>query len=353
MTAGEESHVESTRNPITNPAPISDEQLFEGTLRPQNLADFQGQSKLKERLRVFVDAARMRGEVLDHVLLCGPPGLGKTTLAWILSREMGANIAVTSGPVLAKPGDLVGLLTSLSESGFLFVDEMHRLAPAVEEYLYSAMEDFCVDVVVDRGPGARTVRLDLPRFTLVGATTRSGLLTSPMRERFGMTLRLDYYSTEELVDVVRRSARVLAVEVGEAACREIAHRSRGTPRVANRLLRRVRDFAQVRGRGRITPDIARSALEMLEVDERGLDEMDRKVLLTIIDKFDGGPVGIGTIAAAVAEEADTIEDVYEPFLVQEGFLNRTRRGREATRLAYEHLGRPPGHGTRQSDLFGA
>jgi len=341
------------RNPVTNPVAVTDERAFEGSLRPVNLLDFQGQVKLKRRLKVFIDAAQMRQDVLDHVLLCGPPGLGKTTLAWVLSREMQANIVVSSGPVLARPGDLVGLLTSLGKGDILFVDEIHRLAPAVEEYLYAAMEDYCVDVVVDRGPGARSVRLDLPRFTLVGATTRSGLLTSPMRARFGMTLRLDYYAAAEIVDVIVRSARVLDVEVDDNASMEIALRSRGTPRVANRLLRRVRDYAQVHGQGCITKEVACSALEMLEVDERGLDEMDRKVLLTIIDKFDGGPVGIHTIAAAVAEEPDTIEDVHEPFLVQEGFLNRTRRGREATRHAYEHLGRALNPRLNQADLFGA
>jgi Holliday junction DNA helicase RuvB len=343
--------VNHDRSPITDPLGAVDERDFEGNVRPGRLDDFQGQAKLKEQLRIFIEAARMREESLDHVLLVGPPGLGKTTLAAILAQEMGSPFTGTSGPVLDRAGDLVGLLSGLSAGAVLFIDEIHRLNPAVEEYLYSAMEDFFVDVVVDRGPGARTVRLDLPRFTLVGATTRTGLLTAPMRARFGLTMRLEYYSAAELLDVLRRSAGVLGVSLDDAGGIEIARRSRGTPRIANRLLRRVRDVAQVRGSGAIDLATARDALDILEVDERGLDEMDRKMLRTIIDKFGGGPVGIGTLATAVAEEAETLEDVYEPFLVQEGLLDRTRRGRVATPLAYRHLGRPCPPGTHQAELF--
>jgi len=343
--------VSHDRSPITDPLGAVDERDFEGNVRPARLDDFQGQTKLKEQLRIFVEAARMREEALDHVLFVGPPGLGKTTLAAILAHEMGAGFTGTSGPVLDRPGDLVGLLSGLSAGAVLFIDEIHRLNPAVEEYLYSAMEDFFVDVVIDRGPGARTVRLDLPRFTLVGATTRTGLLTAPMRARFGLTMRLQYYAADELVDVLRRSAGVLGVALDDAGGTEIARRSRGTPRIANRLLRRVRDVAQVRGAETIDVAIAHEALDMLEVDERGLDEMDRKMLTTLIDKFGGGPVGIGTLATAVAEEAETLEDVYEPFLVQEGFLDRTRRGRVATPLAYRHLGRVRPRGAQQAELF--
>jgi Holliday junction DNA helicase RuvB len=340
----------SNRPAVTDPVATDTERDFEGNIRPASLADFQGQDRLKEKLGIFVEAARLRGEPLDHVLLAGPPGLGKTTLAGILANAMSASLTGASGPVIDRPGDLVGLLSSLGQGDVLFIDEIHRLNPAVEEYLYSAMEDFFVDVVIDRGPGARTVRLDLPRFTLVGATTRTGLLTAPMRARFGLNLRLEYYTPEELRGVVNRSARVLEVEVDRDAALEISRRSRGTPRIANRLLRRVRDVAQVQGEGHITLDLARKALRMLEVDELGLDEMDRKVLRTIIDKFGGGPVGIATIATAVSEEAETLEDVYEPFLVQEGFLDLTRRGRVVTPLAYRHLGleRTGGH---QAELF--
>jgi Holliday junction DNA helicase RuvB len=336
---------------MTNPVLATEERDFEGNLRPSRLRDFQGQTKLKEQLRIFIDAAKMRREPLDHVLFVGPPGLGKTTLAFILAREMETSFTGTSGPVLARPGDLVGLLSALTPGAVLFIDEIHRLHPAVEEYLYSAMEDFFVDVVIDRGPGARTVRLDLPRFTLVGATTRTGLLTAPMRARFGLTLRLEYYSAHELADIVDRAAGVLGVSVDERGRAEIAKRSRGTPRIANRLLRRVRDVAQVQGEGAITLPLAERALDLLEVDELGLDEMDRKMLSVVIDKFGGGPVGISTIAAAVGEEAETLEDVYEPFLVQQGFIHRTPRGREATPRAYRHLGRAPRAGEGQTELF--
>jgi Holliday junction DNA helicase RuvB len=329
----------------------SDERDFEGNLRPSRLAEFQGQTKLKDQLRIFIDAAKLRGEPLDHALFVGPPGLGKTTLAFILAREMEASFTGTSGPVLARPGDLVGLLSALSPGAVLFIDEIHRLHPAVEEYLYSAMEDYFVDVVIDRGPGARTVRLDLPRFTLVGATTRTGLLTAPMRARFGLTLRLEYYTPEELGAVVHRAAGVLGVEVEEEGRAEIAKRARGTPRIANRLLRRVRDVAQVQGERAITRPLAQKALDLLEVDELGLDDMDRKMLGVVIDKFGGGPVGIGTIAAAVGEDPETLEDVYEPFLVQQGFIHRTPRGREATPRAFQHLGRVRRSGETQTQLF--
>lgn len=336
---------------VTDPVAALEERDFEGNVRPARLVEFQGQPKLREQLEIFIAAARGREEPLDHVLLAGPPGLGKTTLAGILANEMGAPLTGTGGPVIDRPGDLVGLLSGLTTGSFLFIDEIHRLSPAVEEYLYSAMEDGFLDVVVDRGPGARTVRLDLPRFTLVGATTRTGLLTAPMRARFGLTLRLGYYDAAELAGVVTRSARVLGVEVDAPGAAEIARRSRGTPRIANRLLRRVRDFAEVRGTGAITREVAREALDLLEVDECGLDDMDRKMLTTILDKFDGGPVGIATLAAAVGEEAETLEDVYEPFLVQEGFINRTRRGRVVTRRAQAHLGRSPRARSSQPPLF--
>ena len=330
--------MEESRDPLTSPEILGDERDFEGNVRPRCLADFQGQSRLKEQLGIFVEAARQRSEPLDHVLLVGPPGLGKTTLAGILAQEMGAGFTGTAGPVIDRAGDLVGLLSSLGAGDVLFIDEIHRLSPAVEEYLYSAMEDFFIDVVIDKGPGARSVRLDLPRFTLVGATTRTGLLTAPMRARFGLTLRLEYYPADELADVVARSADLLRLEVDADAMTEIARRSRGTPRIANRLLRRVRDVAQVRGAERVSADVTTDALSMMEVDEVGLDEMDRKLLRTIAEKFGGGPVGISTLSAAVGEEAETLEDVYEPFLVQQGLLDRTPRGRCVTPLGYRHLG---------------
>lgn len=312
---------------------------FENVLRPLTFSDFQGQSKIVENLKVFVMAARMRKEPLDHVLLHGPPGLGKTTLSNIIANELGVGFKITSGPVLDKPGDLAGILTSLEPNDVLFIDEIHRLSPVVEEYLYSAMEDFRIDIMIDKGPSARSVQIGLNPFTLVGATTRSGLLTSPLRARFGINSHLEYYDAEVLKKIVKRSASILDTPCYEDAAVEIARRSRGTPRIANALLRRVRDFAQVKGSGTITKEIACYALEALNIDRFGLDEIDNKILNTIIDKFSGGPVGITTIATALGEDAGTIEEVYEPFLVMEGFIKRTPRGREVTELAYKHLGK--------------
>lgn len=312
---------------------------FEKALRPVRFDDFAGQDKIIENLRVFTAAARMRGEALDHLLLHGPPGLGKTTLANIIANELGVGFKMTSGPVLDKPGDLAGLLTSLEENDVLFIDEIHRLSPVVEEYLYSAMEDYRIDIMIDKGPGARSVQLTLSPFTLVGATTRSGLLTSPLRARFGINCHLEYYDHTVLRGIVARSARLLNIRCSEEAATEIALRSRGTPRIANALLRRVRDFAQVKGSGSIDTEIARYSLEALNIDKYGLDEIDNKILTTIIDKFKGGPVGLGTIATALSEDPGTIEEVYEPYLIKEGFVKRTPRGREVTDKAYEHLGR--------------
>lgn len=315
------------------------EQEFEKALRPLEFGDFSGQEKIIENLRVFVSAAKMRGESLDHVLLHGPPGLGKTTLSNIIANELGVGFKITSGPVLDKPGDLAGILTSLEPNDVLFIDEIHRLSPVVEEYLYSAMEDFRIDIMIDKGPSARSIQLDLNPFTLVGATTRSGLLTSPLRARFGINCHLEYYDHEILSHIVQRSASILQVPCTTEAAVEIAMRSRGTPRIANALLRRVRDFAQVKGSGRITIEIARMALEALNIDQYGLDEIDNKILVTIIDKFKGGPVGLTTIATALGEDPGTLEEVYEPYLIKEGFIKRTPRGREVTELAYTHLGR--------------
>lgn len=324
----------------------AEEHDIERALRPLSFNDFAGQEKVLENLQIFVKAANLRGEALDHTLLHGPPGLGKTTLAHILANELNAGIKISSGPVLDKPGDLAGLLTNLEERDVLFIDEIHRLSPVVEEYLYSAMEDFKIDIMIESGPNARSVQINLNPFTLVGATTRSGLLTAPMRARFGISSRLNYYSTELLSDIVQRSASILNVPIQIEAAIEIAGRSRGTPRIANALLRRVRDFAQIKGNGKIDVEIAQYALEALNVDAHGLDEMDNKILTTIIDKFKGGPVGITTLATAVSENADTIEEVYEPFLIQQGFLIRTPRGREATAAAYKHLGKTkPGEQT--------
>ena len=328
------------------------EKDFENALRPLRFDDFSGQTKVVENLSIFVEAAKFRGEPLDHTLLHGPPGLGKTTLSNIIANELGVGFKVTSGPVLDKPGDLAGILTSLEENDVLFIDEIHRLSPVVEEYLYSAMEDFRIDIMIDKGPSARSIQIDLNPFTLVGATTRSGLLTAPLRARFGINMHLEYYDADVLKRIILRSARLLEVPCDEDAAAEIAGRSRGTPRIANALLRRVRDFAQVRGTGRIDVKIAHIALEALNIDKFGLDEIDNKILTTIIDKFKGGPVGIGTIATAVGEDAGTLEEVYEPFLIKEGFIKRTPRGREVTELAYRHLGRTPLGQPLMGDLFG-
>lgn len=328
---------------------LKSDQDFEKALRPERFGDFAGQEKIIENLSVFVAAARQRGEALDHVLFHGPPGLGKTTLSNIIANELGVGFKVTSGPVLDKPGDLAGLLTSLDENDVLFIDEIHRLSPIVEEYLYSAMEDYRIDIMIDKGPGARTVQLTLAPFTLIGATTRSGLLTSPLRARFGINCHLEYYDHEVLEGIIKRSSRLMGVPITDEAALEIALRSRGTPRIANSLLRRVRDFAQVKGNGRIDTAISRYALEALNIDKYGLDEVDNKLLLTIIDKFNGGPVGLGTIATALSEDAGTIEEVYEPYLIKEGFMMRTPRGRIATQKAYTHLRRE--HPAQEGTLF--
>ena len=330
-----------SRAEITTPDVLPEESLVELSLRPQRLAEFIGQHKVKDSLRIYIDAALARREPLDHALFYGPPGLGKTTLAELIAREMGVNIRTTSGPALEKPGDLVGTLTNLREADILFIDEIHRLRPIIEEFLYPAMEDYKIDIRLSEGPKAQTITMPIERFTLIGATTRFGMLTPPMRARFGIIERLNYYPAEDLEHIVRRSAEVMRVDVDAQGATEIARRSRGTPRVANRLLRRVRDFAQVKADGRITREVASSALVMLDVDEFGLDDMDARVLKTIIEKFDGGPVGISTIGAAVGEDASTIEEVYEPYLVQNGFLQRTPRGRVATPQAYRHFGYTP------------
>ncbi|MEO5988918.1 MAG: Holliday junction branch migration DNA helicase RuvB [Candidatus Eisenbacteria bacterium] len=322
---------------LADPEPFPEDLREEKKLRPSALDDFVGQPQVRQQLAIFLAAARQREEAMDHVLFHGPPGLGKTTLASILAHELGVEITHTSGPVIERPGDLAGLLTNLGPRGILFIDEIHRLSPVVEEYLYSALEDFTLDILLDRGPSARSLKLTLDPFTLVGATTRSGLLSAPMRARFGVTLRMDFYATEDLCHIVRRSAGILAAEIDEDAALEIARRSRGTPRVANRLLRRVRDFALVKADGLVTRAVTREALQLLEVDQRGLDEMDRRLLEAMIQRYDGGPVGLQSLAVVLGEDAGTLEDVYEPFLVQEGFIRRTARGREATRMAYEHL----------------
>lgn len=315
------------------------EKEFENALRPPKFDDFSGQNKVVENLHVFVEAAKYRGEPLDHTLLHGPPGLGKTTLSNIIANELGVDFKITSGPVLDKPGDLAGILTSLEPNDVLFIDEIHRLSPVVEEYLYSAMEDYRIDIMIDKGPSARSIQIDLNPFTLVGATTRSGLLTAPLRARFGINLHLEYYDPDTLSRIIKRSARLLKVPIDDDAAIEIARRSRGTPRICNALLRRVRDFAQVKGNGTIDHTIAKSSLQSLNIDKYGLDEIDNKILLTIIDKFRGGPVGVSTIATAIGEDAGTLEEVYEPYLIMEGFIKRTPRGRMATELAYEHLGK--------------
>jgi Holliday junction DNA helicase RuvB len=326
---------------IVSRRPLDEDQQWEPTLRPRLWEEYIGQEKVKENLRVFIEAARARREPLDHVLLHGPPGLGKTTLAYLIATELQVGIRATSGPVLERPGDVAAILTNLEDRDVLFVDEIHRMNRVVEEILYPAMEEFQLDLVIGQGPHARTIKLDLPRFTLVGATTRAGLLTAPLRSRFGVLHRLDYYSDEEICRIILRSAKILGVEISPEGAAELAGRSRGTPRVANRLLRRIRDFAQVLADGVISEELAHMALERLEVDERGLDDMDRRILQTLIEKFDGGPVGLETLAVAVAEEKDTIEDIYEPFLIQAGFLARTPRGRTATRLAFDHFGIAP------------
>lgn len=327
-------------NPDSEVHAFDEEKTFETSLRPRNFKEYVGQIRIKEKLSIFIQAARARAEPLDHCLFSGPPGLGKTSLANIIAREMDAPIKATSGPVIERPGDLAALLTNLEPGSVLFIDEIHRLSPVVEEILYPAMEDYQLDILIGQGPSAKSIKLDLPRFTLIGATTRAGLLTSPLRDRFGIVERLEFYDTGELKQILRRSAQILNVEVNEEGAMEVAQRSRGTPRIVNRLLRRVRDYAQVKGTGIIDKKNASNALDMLEVDALGFDSMDRKILRTIIEKFDGGPVGIEALASAIHEERDTLEDVYEPFLLQQGFINRTPRGRQATRTAFEYFGKP-------------
>jgi holliday junction DNA helicase RuvB len=334
---------------VTYPEPLSGENELELTLRPLMLRDFVGQDKIRSNLQVFIRAAMERRESLDHVLFYGPPGLGKTTLAHIIAHELGSNIRVTSGPALERASDLAGLLTNLNERDVLFIDEIHRLNRVVEEYLYPAMEDYKLDIIIDKGANARSIQIQLPRFTLVGATTRAGLLTSPLRSRFGVSLRLDFYMPEDLHKIIFRSAKILDYAVDDSAAMEIANRSRGTPRIANRLLRRIRDFAQIEGHKRITLELAQMALHRMDVDDKGLDEMDKRIILSLIDKFNGGPVGLNTLSVTIGEEGETIEEIYEPYLIQKGFINRTPRGRMATDLAYAHFNRKKK--IQQQDLF--
>lgn len=339
------------RSDNLNPSPADDEKKIEISIRPKKFDDFTGQLRITDNLKVFIGAAKKRGDALDHVLLTGPPGLGKTTLAHIIANEMGVKIKVSSGPVLEKPGDLAGILTNLEEKSVLFIDEIHRLSPVVEEYLYSAMEDYKLDIMIDSGPNARTVQIKLPKYTLIGATTRAGLLTAPLRDRFGIKSRLDYYESNLIKKIIERSAGLLDIRIDTDACTELAKRSRGTPRIANRLLRRTRDFADYENRKIVDASIAKKALTALEVDEFGLDEMDKEIILTIIEKFNGGPVGLNTLSVAVNEDAGTIEEVYEPFLIQQGFIQRTPRGREATDLAYSRFNKKRGQIKDQENLF--
>jgi Holliday junction DNA helicase RuvB len=337
------------KNPLVNPGCNEDEYKFDGNLRPIKLNDYVGQEKIKNNLKIFIEAAKKRREALDHVLLHGPPGLGKTTLAYIIAKEMGVEIKVTSGPVIERPGDLAAILTNMQEHEVLFIDEIHRLSHVVEEILYPAMEDFHIDILIGQGPSARSMKLDIPKFTLVGATTRAGLLTSPLRDRFGMHFRLEFYSPQELAIIIKRSALILGIKLVAEGAEELARRARGTPRIANRLLKRVRDYAEVKSDGTINTKIARAALDAFEVDQKGFDQMDRKLLLTLIEKFNGGPVGVESLSAAMGEEKTTIEDVYEPYLIQEGYLQRTARGRIACTKAYEHFGLKVSNG--QKELF--